>query len=153
GEVETFTGTQVTHSADGTTTAFVRREGAENVITVIRPAGRADVVRRSEPVANPALSRDGTRLVYQAMPREDWELYIVDADGTGERRLTREIQHDLLLWYLDDGRVLAVMGEARHRRSFLYDPDTGRRTRLFHNNTIRTVAPEYQWVLSPDGSR
>src|SRR5262249_6258899 len=25
------------------------------------------------------------------------------------------------------------------------------RTRLFHNNSIRTIAPEYQWAPSPDG--
>src|SRR5690606_18906518 len=68
-------------------------------------------------------------------------------------RLTREIQHDLMPQFVDDTRVFAVMGEARHRRSYLYDVETGRRTRLFHNNTVRTVAPEYEWVLSPDGTR
>src|SRR5690606_4613387 len=26
-------------------------------------------------------------------------------------------------------------------------------TRLFHNNSVRTVAPEYEWAVSPDGSR
>src|SRR5690606_18210914 len=30
---------------------------------------------------------------------------------------------------------------------------TARRTRLFHNNTIRTVAPEYEWAPSPDGTK
>jgi hypothetical protein len=37
------------------------------------------------------------------------------------------------------------------------DPLPGRdwrgRTRLFHNNTLRTVAPQYEWEPSPDGSR
>jgi hypothetical protein len=28
-----------------------------------------------------------------------------------------------------------------------------RRTRLFHNNTVRTIAPEYQWSPSPDGTQ
>ena len=28
-----------------------------------------------------------------------------------------------------------------------------RRTRLFHNNTVRTLAPEYSWVASPDGTQ
>ena len=27
------------------------------------------------------------------------------------------------------------------------------RTRLFHNNTVRTIAPEYQWAVSPDGTQ
>ena len=30
------------------------------------------------------------------MPKDDWELYAAHSDGTGEQRLTREIQHDLL---------------------------------------------------------
>jgi hypothetical protein len=46
-----------------------------------------------------------------------------------------------------------MIGEARHRRSYVYDLATGKRTRLFHNNTIRTIAPEYVWVPSPDGQR
>ena len=28
-----------------------------------------------------------------------------------------------------------------------------RRIRLFHNNTVRTIAPEYQWTASPDGTQ
>jgi len=43
------------------------------------------------------------------------------------------------------------MGEGRHRRSYLYDVVSGARTRLFHNNTLRTIAPEYEWVVRPDG--
>ena len=46
-----------------------------------------------------------------------------------------------------------MMGEPRHRRSHLYDVATGARTRLFANNTIRTISPEYIWVPSADGSR
>jgi hypothetical protein len=52
------------------------------------------------------------------------------------------------------------MGEPRHRRSYLYDlggPEGAavnpKRTRLFHNNTVRTLAPEYQWNVSPDGTK
>ena len=150
--VTTHQGGQVSVSADSSTIAFVRQDGGDNVITVVRADGTAhDVVRRREPVANPALSRDGTRVVYQAMPREDWELYVTGPDSTSEVRLTREIQHDLMPRFIDEHRVFAVMGEARHRRSYLYDVRTGERTRLFHNNTVRTVAPEYEWVLSPDG--
>ncbi len=44
------------------------------------------------------------------------------------------------------------MGEGRHRRSYLYDAATGTRTRLFHNNTLRTIAPEYEWTARPDGN-
>ena len=46
-----------------------------------------------------------------------------------------------------------MIGEARHRRSYIHDVNAGTRTRLFHNNTVRTIAPEYAWVPSPDGRK
>jgi hypothetical protein len=81
---------------------------------------------------------------------------VASSDGTSEQRITREIQHDLQPRFIGPNRLLAVMGEPRHRRSYLYDletPPTPRRIRLFHNNTVRTIAPEYQWAVSPDGTQ
>ena len=72
--------------------------------------------------------------------------------------MTHEIQHDLLPRFLGRDRLLAVIGEPRHRRSYLYDlgSDPGltlSRKRVFHNNTVRTIAPEYQWAVSADGTK
>ncbi len=149
-------GTTPAVSADGSTLVVVGRDGERNTIELLR-IGRDTttrvVLRSATRLAAPALAPDGGRIVYQAMPREDWELYAVDADGRNERRLTREIQHDVLPIFLDERRVLAMIGEPRHRRSYLYDVATLERTRLFHNNTVRTVAPEYAWAPSPDGTR
>ena len=155
GESRTFQGEQHALSRDESMLAFVGRAGAEHTITVVPLSGGspAVVVRTTRPLANPALSPNGRRIAYQMMPREDWELYVVASDGTGERRLTNEIQHDLFPQFLSGDRILAVMGESRHRRSYLYDTGTGARTRLFHNNTVRTVAPEYEWAASADGRR
>ena len=55
--------------------------------------------------------------------------------------------------FIGADRLLSLVGEPRHRRSFLTDLTTGTRTRIFHNNTVRTIAPEYQWVVSTDGSQ
>ena len=101
------------------------------------------------------MSADGSTVVFQAMPREDWELFVVGADGGAPRRLTHEIQHDIDPQFVGprSDLILAVMGEGRHRRSYLYDAASGARTRLFHNNTVRTVAPEYEWAVRPDGRR
>jgi hypothetical protein len=182
-EVRTFEGSNVAATPDGSMLVYVSRDDAGYALQLLRAdAASPTVVKRSEvALSAPAISADGRRIAFQMMPREDWELYVIGADGTDELRLTREIQHDLMPQFLPDGRVLAVMGEARHRRSYLYeriDTDaagvlaeaaranasasaaatrafTGRavRTRLFHNNTVRTVAPEYEWVLSPDGTK
>ena len=45
-----------------------------------------------------------------------------------------------------------MLFRSRHRRSYLYDAATGARIRLFHNNTVRTIAPEYEWAVRPDGN-
>jgi hypothetical protein len=102
----------------------------------------------------PAISPDGRWVAYQKMLREDWELFVVDAAGRREeRRLTREVQHDLLPAWLTNERLLGKMGEARHRRGHIIDVTSLERTRLFHNNTLRTVSMEYAWAPSPDGAR
>jgi hypothetical protein len=139
-------------SADGSTLAFVGREGGEWLL--LRGAIGAEprvLVRSTRPIAAPALNANGSLVAYQSMPRENWELYVVNAEGEAPRRLTYEIQHDIYPQFLSDGRLIAVMGEGRHRRSYLYDVVSGARTRLFHNNTLRTIAPEYAWVVRPDG--
>jgi hypothetical protein len=111
------------------------------------------VARTAMPLASPAVSADGSSVVFQAMPREDWELFVVGADGGAPRRLTHEIQHDIEPQFVGprSDLILGVMGEGRHRRSYLYDAASGERIRLFHNNTVRTVAPEYEWAVRPDG--
>jgi Peptidase family M28/WD40-like Beta Propeller Repeat len=139
-------------SADGSTLAFIRREAGEWLL--LRGAIGSEprvLVRSSKPLAAPALTANASLVAYQAMPREDWELYVVGAGGGEPRRLTHEIQHDIYPQFLSDARLVAVMGEGRHRRSYLYDVVSGARTRLFHNNTLRTIAPEYEWVVRPDG--
>jgi Tol biopolymer transport system component len=152
GSTRVYRGESPLVSADGSTLAFIGHEGGEWVLlhgrfgTEPRP-----LVRSARPLAAPALTANGSRVAYQAMPREDWELYVVSAEGGAPRRLTHEIQHDIYPQFLSEGRLLAVMGEGRHRRSYLYDAVSGARTRLFHNNTLRTIAPEYQWVVRPDG--
>ena len=171
-KVSGVAGTAPALSGDGKTLAYVGRSGPEYTLMVGPATGAQAVIRTSaQRIDAPALSADGSRVAYQAMVRDDWELFVAARDGSGERQLTREIQHDLLPRFLgpDSTRLLAVMGEPRHRRSYLYDlgsasdahltrtwstPDAHLgRIRLFHNNTVRTIAPEYQWAPSPDGTQ
>ena len=143
-------------SADGKSLAYVTRDGDAYTLmagSATDPA-RATAVRTGpERLEAAALSPDGTRVAYQLMTKDDWEIYTAARDGSGEQRVTREIQHDLQPQFLGAGRLLGVIGEARHRRSYLYDLASGTRVRLFHNNTVRTIAPEYSWTPSADGTR
>ncbi len=156
GETQQFTGPpQAALSMDGSTLAYVGAVGADTTLNVVILAtGQSTVVRQgSWPIVAPTVSTDGKRIAYQMMPREDWEVYVVNADGTGETRITRDPQDDVLPAFLGADRLLVMKGEPRHRRSYIYDITTSKETRLFANNTIRTVSPEYEWTVSPDGSR
>jgi Tol biopolymer transport system component len=155
GTTRTFAGSSPAISADGSTLAFLARSGSEFAINALTPgAAEPTVVKRSaRPIATPVPSPDGRRIAHAVMLREDWELFVIGRDGQSDTRLSREIQHDILPRWLSNNRLLAVKGEPRHRRSYMYDATTGQATRLHHNNTVRTVAPEYEWAVSPDGTK
>jgi hypothetical protein len=104
-------------------------------------------------ISNVALAPDGSAVAYQARLEHNWELFIALANGNKSYRLTREIQHDINPVFLDHATVMAQIGESRHRRAYSHDLGTRQRTRLFHNNTIRTIAPQYAWHASHDGKR
>lgn len=157
-------------SADGSTIAYLGADGDMTVLNVLSLSPGAEpaaAVRTGQRMAGSvssacavcpelrgyALSPDGSRVAYQMMTREDWELYVTNIAGGGEVRLTHEIEHDLFPQFLDEERIVGLAGEGRHRRAYLYDMRTGERTQVFHNNTVRTIAPQYEWALSPDGSR
>jgi hypothetical protein len=169
-KVTRIAGTAPSLSADGQTLTYVARSGPEYSVMVGPTTGTQTAVRRTtQRLDAPALSADGGRIAYQMMPRDDWEIFVADRDGGNERQVTHEIQHDLLPRFISADRLLAVMGEPRHRRSYVYDlgsdggqtgvrmgvrpPSDPTRVRLFHNNTVRTIAPEYQWSVSPDGTK
>ena len=151
-------------SADGSRLAWLDADGGLNRVFAA-PATAAGLAAATDPVvatemevANPALSPDGSVVAYQKRPVHDWEVFVVPsanaAPGEGERQVTWEIQHDLYPVFLDATTVMAMKGEGRHRRAFLYDlerPASDGGIRLHHNNTVRTIAPEYEWAPLPDG--
>jgi hypothetical protein len=156
GSERTFPARAFAAAADGSAIVFVQRDSTHHTLTYLALAADAQpqvLLRTTRRIDNPSLSPDKSRVVFQMMPREDWELYVIGVDGRGERRITHEVQHDLFPRFLDSSRVLAVIGEARHRRAHIHDLTTGRRTRVFHNNTVRTISAEYEWAASPDGTK
>jgi len=158
-QATTFEGMRPAFSADGSSIVFVSSEDEENKINLVTLAGDMEpkhVYSTESRIDYPALSPDGSRIAFQMMVRDDWDLYVIENDGTGEIRLTRDIQHDQYPQFLSNESVLGKIGEGRHRRSYLYDArsevEREDGIRLFHNNSVRTVAPEYDWAPSPDGS-
>ena len=117
-------GSAPSFSHDGNSLAFIAREGAETrlVAAPLNEPSRTNTIRGGpERLDAPTWSPDGTRIAFQMMPKDDWEIFVVGRDGSGETRVTREIQHDVLPRFSRSDRLLAAMGEPRHRRSYLYD--------------------------------
>jgi len=152
-------------SGDGKTLTYIGRgDGGYHLMAGPTTGMQTTVKTTVDRLDAPALSFDGSRIAFQQIVRDDWEIFVARSDGTSEQRITREIQHDLQPRFIGPNRLLAVMGEPRHRRSYLYDLAPGTEVaskprrppspmRLFHNNTVRTIAPEYQWTPSPDGTQ
>lgn len=154
GAVQVFIGHDPAFSIDGKTIAYIETEEAKNLVRVLRIGGTPETAYETEyRVENLAVSPDGQRVVFQIMLRENWELMVISSGSEEPRQLTHEIQHDLFPRFLDSETIFAVIGEGRHRRSYIYDVSTGDRTRVFHNNTVRTVAPEYEWNVDRTGRR
>jgi hypothetical protein len=152
GAATMVTGTSPEFSADGSTLAYVSRSGDETSVMAGAPGSPATAVKTTrERIGAISVAPNGSRLAFQAMPKDDWEIFVVNRDGSNETRVTREIQHDVSPRFVTNTMLLAATGEGRHLRSSLYDLQTLRQTRLFHNNTVRTIAPEYAWVPSADG--
>ncbi len=152
GASRSVAGTGLTMSADGSTLAWLSRDGATSTLYRAPAFGgeASELYRGSDRIDAPALSPDGSRLAFQRMPDVDWEIYMAGPDGA-LTRVTRDIQHDVLPRFLTNERLVAMMGESRHRRSHVYDLTSGTRVRVFDNNLVRTISPEYAWVPSADG--
>ena len=156
GESRTFDGHSPAYAADALAIAFLSEDGDYTTVNVVTPAtGSAPtvVMRSDRPLRAPAISPDGNWVTVQVMPDHDWEIAVVRADGTGERLVSSEIQHDRFPRFLSNDLILAPKGEGRHQRSYLYDIGTSETIKLFHNNTVRTIAPEYEWAASPDAAK
>ena len=153
-KVTVVNGTTPAFSDDGHSIAYVTTSGPDNMLSVMRiGADPVTVLKTTDRLTAPAFSPDAKKIAYQKMVREDWEIFVINADGKGETRVTRDIQHNVLPQFLTNDRLVAAIGEPRHRRSFVYDLTSMKEIRLFHNNTVRTIAPEYSWMPTPDGSK
>lgn len=143
-------------SADGSKIVFVSQAGTDYTVQVATLGAKFEpkIVKKStDRIASATISPDASRLAFD-MPistGRNTEIFTVKSDGSGEFRVSREIQPDRAPRFLTNTTLIAIKGESRHSRSYLYDLDGAPPVRLFHNNTVRTIAPEYEWVPGADG--
>lgn len=151
-----FTGAAPLLSADGSTVVYQTAASDTTRFHSRRlasPDSSHTIHSTTATVRSPALSPSGRHLAFNQQPTISWQVYLTDTETGDTRQFTRDIQHELFPHFLSDDQLLAKMGEFRHRRSHVYDVASGDAHRLFHNNTVRTVSMEYEWVPSRAGDR
>jgi dipeptidyl aminopeptidase/acylaminoacyl peptidase len=154
GEEYRWEGREPVLSKNGNRLAFLLNGDQNRIYSVDLESAEEvanQLVSSEYPVQHPALSPDGSQLAYMLREGISWDIHLVNTEDGSHDRLSYDIQHELFPYFLNDTTVLAKMGEARHRRSHIYDVESKNFYRLFHNNTVRTVSMENDWTPSPDG--
>jgi hypothetical protein len=156
GKMKTFTGSAPSVAADGSAVVFVGQEGTDSPLNYLKldaALAPAVIKKTSERIGSAALSPDGSSVVFDMTYTRNSEIFTIQSDGKGEVRVSREIQPDRAARFLTATQVVAIKGEPRHSRAHLYDLKTLTNVQIFHNPTIRTISPEYEWVADPAGTR
>ena len=155
GSATRFTGSAPSIAAGGSALLFVSGVPGESVIQFLKlaaPLTPVTVKKSADRIASASLSPDSMRIAFEMPFQRNGEIFCVKSDGAGEVRVSHEIQPDWSPRFMTNSKILAIKGERRHARSYLYDLETSTSLKLFHNNTTRTIAPEYDWVVNPAGT-
>jgi Tol biopolymer transport system component len=156
GSTKAFDGVFSAISPDGAAIIFVGRDGADNTLNLLKLEGDwapKTIKKTPETINSAAFSPDGSRIAFEMTAAGNTEIFLVGADGRGEVRLTHEVQNDRSPRFLSPKLILAIKGEPRYSRACLYDTETLGVTKLFHNNTVRTLSFEYEWAPDPTGTK
>jgi len=149
-----FTEWQVEPSPDGRRIAFLsNEEGAEHLLVMDLATGAERVLVRhgkSTIMGNPSWSPDGGRIVFSSNWRIGHHIYLVNADGTGERRLTGLGHGGCEPRFHPDGRRVIYVSRghlSEQSRPTEIDLETGEEKAL-----VEWPALNYNPAYSPDAT-
>ncbi|MGN6391076.1 MAG: BamA/TamA family outer membrane protein [Gemmatimonadales bacterium] len=160
-ETYRFINSQANWSPDGKYLAFAAKRGPRDEIVIADVARNKQVGRiklKLSGVTTPSWSPDGRQLVFTGYDGGISDLYTVNRDGSGLRRLTSDKYGDLHPDWSPDGKTIAFATDRGPRSDFhtlafsnfriaLYDVATGTVKVLDHMDQGKNVSP--QWA--PDG--
>ena len=145
---------QVEPSPDGRQIAFLsNKEGPEHLFVMDLATGAERVLARhgnSTIMGNPSWSPDGSRIVFSSNWRIGHQIYLVNADGSGERRLTRFRRGGCEPRFHPDGRRVVYVSRghlSENSRPTEIDLQTGEEKAL-----VEWPALNYNPAYSPDAT-
>ncbi len=126
--------------------------GGRTTLCMIDPDGgnltRVDLATEHRCLGPMAFSPDGGKVVFGSLVDGNWDLYIMDADGTNPVRLTHNPARDHLpAWSPDGSRIAWVSEQGDTFQIHVMNSDKTGQTQLTH--TSRNDRPFW----SPDGSK
>ncbi|MEE8469740.1 MAG: trypsin-like peptidase domain-containing protein [Dehalococcoidia bacterium] len=143
-------------SPDGTKIAFVKLTGSFDYLDLyVMDIDGGNVIQLTDtPDATewvPAWSPDGTKLVYDFTPQDQrGDIYIINADGTGRKRLTSDPANDTgPVWSPDGTRIAFTSVRDGDYEIYVMNADGSNLRKLTSNSGITDVDPSW----SPDGER
>jgi tol-pal system beta propeller repeat protein TolB len=121
----------------------------------LNTAGRSETSARitnSGKDFSPAWSKDGTRLVFRSEREENSEIYVMNADGSNQTRLTANPADDIEPEISPDGSQIAFASDRDNARGrydiYVMNADGSNIRRLTRDN-----GDNHGPVFSPDGTR
>ena len=103
----------------------------------------------------PAWSPNGTKIAFRSNRDENFDIYVMNADGKNSKNLTLHLDSDTWPTWSPDGRKIAfeslqvAEGVLNHSDIFVMDADGANRTNITQNPRASNRMPSW----SPDGSK
>jgi TolB protein len=137
-------------SPDGTRIAFVDSTPTGAWFLSIMDADGSHPLRlATSSKTRPAWSPDGTKIVFSRKDGDNWDIYLVGADGTGLTNLTNSPSADLdPVWSPDGSQIAFSSDRSGDLEIYVVRVDGAGLVRLTHN-----PGSDEQPQWSPDGSR